>query len=124
MNIDLGDAPLGTPPTEEEKIQIRQALGVNPVIATIDSTPIVYTQSDGLILCDDDAAGEEISLLLPSAADVGYGSILQIKKKGTTANIVLLPDGSETIDGGTNATLTVQNECLTILSDGVNWNIA
>jgi hypothetical protein len=37
MVIDLGDIPVGTPPTEDQKLQIRNAIGITA--ATVPNTP-------------------------------------------------------------------------------------
>lgn len=77
---------------------------------------------DGVILVDDDTATATVTVTLP-AADVSDGLVYHIKKLGTTANVIVDGSGSETIDGGTTATLTAQYESIMIISDGSNWHI-
>lgn len=62
-----------------------------------------------------------ITITLPPAADA-TGHIYFIKKIDSSANVVTIdPSGSETIDGGLTAVLTVQYEAITIQSDGTEW---
>jgi hypothetical protein len=50
------------------------------------------------------------------------GRVYNIKKIDSSPNIVTVDgDGSETIDDGTTAALTVQYEAITIISDGAEW---
>lgn len=73
-----------------------------------------------VILVDDDTAGSTVTVTLP-AASASEGFEYRIKKLGTTANVVVDPDGAETIDGAATATLAVQYEAARIVSDGSNW---
>lgn len=71
------------------------------------------------VLCDASSAGFTVSL--PSAVDCPRATY-QIKKIDATANIVLiLPDGSETIDGAASISIGTQYEIHTIRSDGSTW---
>ena len=68
-----------------------------------------------------------VTVNLPTAAsafDNGLGRIYHIKKIDADADTVTVDgNGSETIDGGTTAVLTIQFESITIQSDGSNWHI-
>jgi len=77
---------------------------------------------DGVILVDDDTAAATVTVTLP-AAEFARGFIYHIKKLGTTANVVVDGNGSETIDDATTATLTAQYESIMIVCDGSNWHI-
>lgn len=75
-----------------------------------------------VILVDDDAAGLKVTVTLPPAVNIN--TIYNIKKQGSTADVVVLGDSGDTIDGGSTATLTVQDEAITVGSDGVSdWGI-
>lgn len=79
------------------------------------------TDSDNLILCD--AATGSITITLPTALG-RIGKVFRIKKIDSSGNSVTADgNGSETIDGSTTASLTVQYEAITIASDGSNWHI-
>lgn len=88
-------------------------------------TEITTTRTAGneyTILCDDDTAGGVITVTLPAASGKS-GRIYVIKKIGSTANIVIDGNASETIDGALTATLTTQWESITIQTNGSNWFI-
>lgn len=89
---------------------------------TITTTAHTVDDNDKVILVDDDTAGSTVTITLPPAAS-NHGFIYHIKKLGTTANVVVDGDGSETIDGGTTATLTAQYESIMIVSDASSWHI-
>ena len=74
-------------------------------------------------------ASGNVTITLPAAASAynstdGIGRIYEIKKIDVDADTVTIDgNGSETIDGGTTAVLTIQYESITIQSDGSNWHI-
>jgi len=75
-----------------------------------------------LITCDATSANIEITLL--SAATAGSGFNLIVKKTdASTHTVTITPDGSETIDGKTSQTITLQNEARVLVSDGTNWQL-
>ncbi len=75
--------------------------------------------ADNVIICD--ASGGAFTVTLPTAVGRG-GKVYNIKKIDSTSNIVRVSgDGTETIDDGTTADLTVQYEAITIISDGTEW---
>jgi parallel beta-helix repeat protein len=77
--------------------------------------------SDRIVLAD--ATSAAFTLTLPAAAN-NAGLSYTIKKTDSSANSVTVDgNASETIDGGTTATLTRQYESITILCDGANWHI-
>lgn len=90
-------------------------------ITTITSS--TYTAgNEFVILCNDDVAGGAITVNLPTAIGIS-GKMYHIKKLGTTGNITVDGNGSQTIDGATTAVLTTQYESIQIVSDGANWSI-
>lgn len=74
-----------------------------------------------IILVDDDTAGSTVTVTLPAAA--GQNRLYHIKKLGTTANVVVDANASETIDGSLTITLVQQYESKLLYSDGANWHI-
>ena len=61
------------------------------------------------------------TVTLPSAIGI-TGQIFVIKNSGT-GTITIAPNGTETIDGATSKTLTVQYSGYTLMSDGANFKI-
>jgi hypothetical protein len=71
-----------------------------------------------------DTSGGAITINLPALSGVSAGTEIRVKLK--TAGNTLTLDGnlSETIDGSTTYTLTVQNQAVTLVSDGSsNWEV-
>ena len=85
---------------------------------SIITTEAAYgaSQSNDYIL-----ASGTFTITLPAAAD-NTGKLINIKNIGT-GTITVDPNETETIDGGLTAVLTVQYECISIISDGSNWYI-
>ena len=87
-------------------------------------TIITTTHTAGLkqtVLVDDDTAGGAVTITLPKV--INSNRIMHIKKLGTTGNVTLDGDGSETIDGSTNHALTAQYQSVSIMSSGTEWHI-
>lgn len=79
------------------------------------------TDADNYIL--GNAAGGEITITLPTAAG-RTGRSFSIQKTDSSGNAVVLDgDGSETIDGATTRSLTVQYQGTMVVSDGANWHM-
>lgn len=101
-------------------------LGGNSVvglaITTVTSTSYSATTANYVILVDDDTAGSTVTVTLPAASG-NSGLQFNIKKIGSTANVIIDGNASEEIDGGATATLTQQYESITIICDGSNWYI-
>jgi len=77
------------------------------------------TAGDHTILCNNTSGS--ININLPAASGCS-GRVYVIKKiSGISNNVVINGNGSETIDGATTRTLTLQYESVTIQSDGANW---
>ncbi len=86
------------------------------VTKTLDYT---IAGADNVILCD--ASAGTFIVTLPTAVNRS-GKMYNIKKIDSTSNIVTIAgDGTETIDDGTTADLTIQYEAITVVSDGKGW---
>lgn len=90
-------------------------------------TPLSKTASYAVTAADDnvlcDCASGAITLTLPAAAS-NSGKVLHVKKIDSSANRVTVDgNSSETIDGTTTRVIGVQNDTLTIMSDGTNWRV-
>ena len=72
-------------------------------------------------LIDDDTAGGAVTVTLPPAAN--FNRHLHVKKLGTTGNVTIDGNGSETVDGSAGYTLTVQYQSVTVFSNGTGWFI-
>ncbi len=77
------------------------------------------TLNDGWLLCD--ATSGPLTITLPDAADAA-GHAFVFKKIDATASPVTIA-GDANIDGQASFTLAQQYNALTILSDGIRWNI-
>ncbi len=98
----------------------------NPTWTSIDSNvtfvtttyPVVTT--DGLILC----SGSAFTVTLFTAIG-NSGKYLRIKKTDASLTniITIATTGGQNIDGVSSTTLNTQNECVTLVSDGANWQI-
>ena len=76
------------------------------------------TANDHTIVCNN-AGG--ITISLPAASGCS-GRVYVIKKiSAILNNVVIDPNGAETIDGAATKTLTLQYESAMIQSDGTNW---
>lgn len=76
--------------------------------------------TDTVILCD--ATAGAFTITLPTAVG-NTGKVFEIKKIDAANDVTVDGDGTETIDDGTTAVLTVQYEAITIVSDGDEWFI-
>jgi hypothetical protein len=74
------------------------------------------TFNNGDVVVKASTAG--IVITLPTAA---FNTATYHIKNMTTGIITVDADGTETIDGGLTATLSMQYETLTLRSDGTNW---
>ncbi len=77
-------------------------------------------QTDRVILVD--ASGGARTLTLPKTA-FSPSRIFDIKKIDNINDVIIDPDGSETIDGNANVTLSTENEAIRIYCNGTEWFI-
>lgn len=85
------------------------------------TTTYTGTGDETTILCD--ASGAAFTVTLPAAASY-TGKHYHIKKTDSSTNAVTIDgNASETIDGATTTTVSLQYETLTIISDGSNWHV-
>ena len=67
--------------------------------------------------------GGVVTLTLPPARN-NYGQFVNIRRESGANNVVIVPSGSDTINGGSSLTLTLVNEAYTLISDGdTKWGI-
>jgi hypothetical protein len=79
-----------------------------------------YAASAGeFVLCDP--SGGAFAVTLPAAATAGAGKRVCVKNTTTsTTAITIARSGSDTIDGGTSATMNTSEACKVYVSDGVS----
>jgi hypothetical protein len=87
------------------------------------STSGVLNFDDDLVVASTVAA--PISLTLPIASQIpGEAITIKANDAGTTGNSVTIAAGpGQDIDGAASATLTTDQEFLTVESDGTNWRV-
>lgn len=88
----------------------------------VTGTSVTLDEDDYYVLVDDDTAGSTVTVSLPAAAD-SIGIVYHIKKLGTTADVIIDGNGSETIDGMTTLTISIQYDSPMIYCDGTAWYI-
>jgi hypothetical protein len=94
---------------------------------TVLSVTTTYTLAlgDNKKLVKADASGGAFDVNLPSAAAVGRGWRITVKKIDVSVNTVTLkPSGAETIDGAATEGISNRYFSITLISDGTNWLIA
>lgn len=103
------------------RANLEQGAVANVNVATKTSA-YTLNNNDDLILAD--ASGGAFTLTLPTAVGAAGKKYIIKKIDSTVANAVTLAaPGSETIDGSSAVVLYAQNEAVTVVSDGTNWQI-
>lgn len=100
------------------RLKLNQLLSRDPTDVT--TTPVTLTDSDQMVMVDDDTVGSGVTINLPAAAD-SQGNIYHIKKLGSTGAVTIDANGSETIDGSLTQIITTQYTSLKIYCDGTEW---
>ena len=101
--------------------------GIGNKVHTVTSASSPYTLSTGNSVVLVDASGGATTITMPtptSAWDATNGASLvnNISKIDSSTNFVTInPSASETIAGETSFDLELQNECLTLITNGTNW---
>jgi len=92
--------------------------GIITTFTVVSTTPVTATVATAMLV---NATSGNITVNLPTAASALAGSIILVKKTDSTANTVnVVPSGADTIDGGSSFLLSLQNEFMQIVSDGVS----
>ena len=92
-------------------------------VTAVGVTSYTVLSTDNILTVDDTAIGGNVTINLPSAATLGSGWSLTVKRTGITYLVTIDPDGTETIDGALTLPLTAKDEAISIVSDGANWGI-
>lgn len=94
---------------------------VSEALTTALTSNTTLTRSHRTVLCD--SSGGTLTVTLPAAANAKY-QIYDIKKTDTSGVSVLIDgNAAETIDGDATKSLNLQNESITIQSNGTSWYI-
>lgn len=67
------------------------------------------------------SAGGSTTITLPAAATAGAGFRFTAWKTDSTNNVIIQPDGAETVNGAANYTLATQYEAAQFVTDGTSW---
>ena len=105
------------------RIKVGSIIDAGSFAAGIITTTIALTltASHYTVLCNATAA--TFTITLPTAIGIS-GRIYNIKKIDSTGNAVTVDaNASETIDGDLTKSLNLQNESITIQSNGTSWYI-
>lgn len=100
-----------------------KASDLSASVVLVESTTYTATAEDTYILADDGEAGDVITITLPPVAEAPMGTVIHVKKIGSSDDVVVAADGSETIDGSADHTLTDSNQSVKLVSDGSAWYI-
>lgn len=88
------------------------------VFVVVTTTPVTATLNSVMLV---NATGGNRTINLPTAVG-NLGAQLIVKKTDSSVNTVTItPNGVEKIDEGTSFLLSLQNEVVTLKSDGVQW---
>lgn len=90
---------------------------------SVTATTYTVLTSDRVILVDDDTAGANVTVTLPAAATAGSGFSVVIMKTGSTGQVTIDGNGSETINGELTFDLAVQYESVKVVTNGTAWFI-
>ena len=118
MRIDgSGDVGIAT----NNPTSILHVNGSTAYAATTKTANYTATVNDHTIICNNSSGS--ITISLPAASGCSGRTYVIKKISGLLNDVVINPNGAETIDGAATRTLTVQYESVLIQSDGTNWVI-
>ncbi len=92
-------------------------------VTVVGVTSYTVLDTDRSLEIDDDTIGGAITVNLPSAAVVGSGWSLSVKKMGSTYSVTIDGFGTETIDEFSARVMTSQYDVIVVESNGTNFNI-
>lgn len=95
------------------------ATGFINIAVTSKTSDYTATSSDQLILVN--STGGAVTINLPAAAGAA-GAVYHIKKTDASGNNVIVdPNGAETVDGAATSTMNTQYQKVTVVSTGTAW---
>lgn len=99
---------------------------ISPPAATVDAKSSNYTvlASDAGKLLTVSAAAAPRTITLPAAATVGNGFSIKVKKSDSSVNTVAIDaNAAETIDGSLTKILRKEDQSISLVCDGANWQV-
>lgn len=125
-NISCDTLAIITDPADSQDYYLNRAdfrnlfvLADNVITIT---TPAHLVGSHRIVLADDDlSGGSPITITIPASINRN-GSLVYVKKIGSTSDVIIIPQ-TGTVDGAVSKTITIQNNAVTLVSDGSNWKL-
>lgn len=109
--------------TNMDTIDAQLKVASDFVYAAKSANYTVLTSDRNKLITFDATAGS-VTATLPAAASAGSGFTVAIKKLDSSANAVVIDgNASETIDGATTVSLTLQYDTVVLVCDGTNWQV-
>ena len=90
------------------------------VLTSVDGANYAVLTTDAVLLCDADTGNLTIDL---PAAGSSEKRVITVKKITAANSVIIDGNASETIDGDTSVTVTLQYASLTLVCDGSAWHI-
>lgn len=100
------------------RLTTNRTKGVYDSVTVTDTSYTVFGKD--FVLVDDDTAGSTVTVTLPPAIE-NTDKVIEIKKLGSTANVIIDGDGSDTVEGGPTFVISTQYAAYTLLCDGSGW---
>ena len=115
----------GTGASDAPTARTNLGFQTNATGAVTPLTVASYTvlSTDRVLTVDDTTIGSAVTIILPSAATLGSGWTLDVKKTGSTYSVTIDPDLAETIDGDSSLIITEKNQSVKLISNGSNWEV-
>lgn len=93
-------------------------------VSTDTSASVTLVAADFGKLRLANTTSNSITYALPSAATVGNGKPIGIKKTSSANTVTLDADGADTIDGTATFAWTSDDRTIWLVSDGANWQVS
>jgi hypothetical protein len=87
----------------------------------VNSVTTNYTASAYNQIIKADATAGVFTITLPTAVGIAGTEITVLKMDGTVYHVVVMPSGSEKINGQTSVSVYNQYSSMKLISDGANW---